>query len=420
MYLKDDGASALLFWLLVARLSPRACGHETPSQESQRTPANLSTPSAFLNNSYLAFNLYKQMVAKHPDQNFMFSPLSLSIPLTLLAFQAPPEIRTEVLEGLGWGAAQVPEDRVHEHYSELLLSWLPPPGQCHLDTGSMLFLDKNIHLIRKFANIAQSLYHTKASLIPFNNYKAAQEMMDSFIRKKTQGNIEKLAQTTGPNVVLILANYMLITVEWKYRFNPKFTKMEAFHLKENFLIPVFMMQRLGWFQVHRLNHLHSDLLRLPFSCNITAVFILPDLGLLKQVEEALMKEDLNTWTQPIPPSRRRLFMPKFSLSWRMQLDQLLPELGIWKIFRHFYSLSGVAAQTMPMRVSKAVQVAMLTVDEKGAEEEDITDFQFLPKAFLPHLRMDKPFLFLIFEENSRSLLLMGKVINPSINLEPVD
>ncbi|KAG8514308.1 Protein Z-dependent protease inhibitor, partial [Galemys pyrenaicus] len=400
--------SALLFWLLVARLGPHACGQGTRAQESQPTLGAPSTPSTLLNHFHFAFKMYRLLLAQNPNRNFMFSPLSFSIPLTLLALQATPEIREEVLEGLGQGVAQLPEDKLYEHYSRLLLAGLPPPGKCQLDTGSMLFMDEKVYLVHKFVNIAQTLYHTNISLIPFNNYRRSQEILDKFIRKKTRGNVEKLAQTMEPDIVLILVNYMLITAKWKYRFNPKLTEMSAFYMREDLLLPVYLMQRMGWFQVRRLRHLHSYLLRLPFNCNVTAVFLLPDMGRMEEVEEVLMEEDLNTWIEPIQPSRRRLFMPKFTLSWRIRLHDVLPELGILKIFSYFDGISGISALTMVMRLSRAVHAAMLTVDEKGAEEEDITGFKYLPPAFLHPLRFDKPFLVLILEENSHSLLLMAK------------
>lgn len=53
------------------------------------------------------------------------------------------------------------------------------------------------------------------------------------------------------------------------------------------------------------------------------------------------------------------------------------------------------------------------MDEDGAEEEDTSDFQFLPRSQLPSLHFSRPFPLLILEEGSHSVLFMGKVVTPS-------
>lgn len=53
------------------------------------------------------------------------------------------------------------------------------------------------------------------------------------------------------------------------------------------------------------------------------------------------------------------------------------------------------------------------MDEDGAEEEDISDFQSISKPLLQNLHFNRPFLLLILEEASHNLLFMGKVINPT-------
>ncbi|XP_045417433.1 alpha-1-antitrypsin-like [Lemur catta] len=369
--------SILSLWLVVAGLGPHACGRGVPDQKNHPMPEIPSASSTFLNNSHFAFSLYRQMVAPNPDRNVLFSPLSFSIPLTLLALQARPEVRTQVLKGLGLSLAEVPEKQAHVYYSQQLRSLLPSPEECHIDMGSLLFVSMKQKVLQKFIDTAQNLYLAEVFLTSFENEHLAKDEMDYFTRKKTHGKIGNLVQELDKDTVLILTNYIFFKGKWRHRFDPKLAVTRPFWVSEDLAIPVPTMQRLGRFRLRHFLHLHSHVLRLPYSCNTTTVFILPDMGKVRETEEALMKEDFDTWTQPFPLRKRRLYFPKFSLPGNIQLDKLLPTIGISDLFSYHAQISGMSLQTMPTKVSKAEHRAELTVDEEGAEEEDVTDLQDL-------------------------------------------
>uniref|UniRef100_A0A8C9ALB2 Serpin domain-containing protein n=1 Tax=Prolemur simus TaxID=1328070 RepID=A0A8C9ALB2_PROSS len=381
--------SILSLWLLVVGLGPHACGRGVPDQKNHPMPEIPSASSTFLNNSHFAFSLYRQMVAPNPDRNVLFSPLSFSIPLTLLALQARPEVRTQVLKGLGLSLAEVPEKQAHVYYSQQLRSLLPSPEECHIDMGNLLFVSKKQKVLQKFIDTAQNLYLTEVFLTSFENEHLAKDEMDYFTRKKTHGKIGNLVQELDKDTVLILTNYIFFKGKWRHSFDPKLTVTRPFWVSEDLAIPVPTMQRMGRFRLRHFPHLHSHVLRLPYSCNTTAVFILPDMGKVRETEEALMKEDFDTWTQPFPL--------------RVGLD-------------HALIIKQGSSNTVNLGPSKAEHRAELTVDEEGAEEEDVSDLQDLDKNFLPALHFNRPFLLLVFEEGSRSLLFMGKVLNPKIVL----
>lgn len=92
----------------------------------------------------------------------------------------------------------------------------------------------------------------------------------------------------------------LLSGKWKILFDPKLTEIRPFSVSEGVKIMVPMMQRPGWFQLQRFYHLHSYVLRLPCSSHTTAVFILPDTGKARDTDEALMRENFDTWSQPFP------------------------------------------------------------------------------------------------------------------------
>uniref|UniRef100_A0A8D2CKJ3 Serpin domain-containing protein n=1 Tax=Sciurus vulgaris TaxID=55149 RepID=A0A8D2CKJ3_SCIVU len=402
----------LSLWLLVAGLGPCAYGQITTSQESRPTPAERPASSTFPDNSYFAFNLYRRLTAPDPSRNVLFSPLSFSLPLTLLALQATPKARTTILHELGLPIVKVPENRVLEHYSQLLRAFLPPPGDCQTDTGSILFLGQRRDPVLKFAQRAQNLYRTEIFPTSFKNTQVAQHQMNLAMEKKTHGKIKGLFRGMKLHSVLILANYMFFKGKWKYHFDQKATKLMPFSVSDELTVPVPMMQKLGWFQLQYFHHMHSHVLRVPCACNTTAVFVLPEKGKVAKAEAALNKDSFDQWTRPFPLSRRKLYFPKLSLTGNMDLDKLVLSPYSLDVFSYDIGLSGISVQTIPMRVSKAVHRAELIMDEKGTEGENVASFKYLPKHQIPGIYFNKPFLLFILKEGSRNLLFIGKVTNP--------
>nr|XP_045011538.1 alpha-1-antitrypsin-like [Jaculus jaculus] len=404
--------SILSLWLLVAWLGFHACNKEAPSQENGLMPVTLGAPSILFNNSQFAFSLYREVMVRNPGRNVLFSPLSLSVPLTLLAVQAKPEARYQILQVLGFSTAEIPKTRELMRYGKLLNSTLPHPGECSVTMGSVLFMDRNRKPVLKFVAAAQKLYHTRVFLVNLGNSQIARNQMNYAIRKQTGGKVRTLLQEPKDPSVLILANYIFFKGKWEHRFDPRFTEMRPFSLSKELTIQVPMMQRAGWFQLQHFYHLHSHILQLPYSCNIMAVFILPDVGKVRECEEALVEEDFNTWVRPIGLSRRRLYFPKFTLSGNVLLEQLkfLPE-SLY-IFSHQSGLSGISLENWPIKITQAVHKVELTVEEDGVEDT-ASEFQFLPKQLLPTLHFNRPFLLLMVERNSHNLLFMGKVMDPT-------
>lgn len=60
-----------------------------------------------------------------------------------------------------------------------------------------------------------------------------------------------------------------------------------------------MMLRGGGYKVGHDDQLSCSILEMPYRGNITAIFILPDVGQMRHVEEALTVETLDRWNKLI-------------------------------------------------------------------------------------------------------------------------
>ncbi|XP_052040779.1 alpha-1-antiproteinase-like [Apodemus sylvaticus] len=411
----------LFLWLFLPGLVPCSCDPETPPTETSnvsRIPA-IQGVRSFFNNQNFALSLYKQLPQPKTGRNIIFSPLSIIVPLVLLAFQQPkPEARHQVLQDLGFRVTGALDTKAAMQYGELL-STLLHADHCGVQTGSLLFIDKTLKPKKTFLTLANSSYNSDVILISFGNHELAKKQIDLAIRAKTHGKVTRLLRNLKPPTNLFLANYNFFKGKWKHSFNPKYTGMRYFSLGHgtNTLVP--MMQRIGWFQLQYFSQMHSYVLQLPFTCRISGVFFLPNDGKLKECEKALLEQSFDTWIQPLPLKKRWLFFPKFSIPVALQLERFRHVNSNLKLFNEHMDLSGITLQKAPLRVTTAVHRVELTVDEDG-EEEDVSNINFYPEPSLATLHFNRSFLLLILDEASNSLLFMGRVVNPTrVNISDI-
>lgn len=82
---------------------------------------------------------------------------------------------------------------------------------------------------------------------------------------------------------------------WKRPFNSYSTREDDFFLDAKNSVKVQMMYQKNHFNIHRDEKLSCWVVEIPYKGNVTSLFILPDEGTMKQVEDALLKETVSNW-----------------------------------------------------------------------------------------------------------------------------
>uniref|UniRef100_A0A8C5YMX5 Alpha-1-antitrypsin-like protein GS55-MS n=1 Tax=Marmota marmota marmota TaxID=9994 RepID=A0A8C5YMX5_MARMA len=364
-------------------------------EDSEESDASKIAP----NLAKFAFRLLRVLAHESNTTNIFFSPVSIATALASLSLGTKADTHTQILEGLGFNLTEAAEADIHQGFHGL-------------------FIDHNLKLMDKFLEDVKNLYHSEAFSTNFTNTEEAKRQINTYVEKGTQGKIVDLVKNLDRGSVLALVNYFFFKGKWKYRFDPKDTRIMPFSVSKELSVPVPMMQRLGWFQLQYFRHLHSHALQVPCVCNTTALFILPEKGTVAQVEEkgtGLPNHHHPLWFSflILPSSRRKLYFPKLSLSGNYDLDKLVLSPSGLNMFGYGIGLSGISVQTIPIKVSKAVHRVELIVDEEGTDEENVASFRYFPKHQIPAAHFNKPFLLPVYQAGSHNLLFMGKVINPT-------
>ncbi|XP_004584602.2 alpha-1-antichymotrypsin-like [Ochotona princeps] len=411
-------SALLLLGLLVATLCPPVLCHPVATavpQDARREDTADVTRLAGLvsSNADFACNLYKQLALLNQDKNIIFSPLSISTALAVVALGARGSTLTELLQGLKFNLTEMPEKEIHQGFRQLLLTLRQPQEQPQLSLGNALFV--GLKPLPAFLEGTQELYAAEALETNFQDLDTARKLINDHVAQKTEGKIMDLFDSLDKDTVMVLVNFILFKAHWENPFNPDFTYKSRFYLKKDKWVDVSMMKKTElqtpYFHDEELS---CTVVVLNYVGNACAFFILPDEDKMQEVEASLSLETLKRWRNSVKTTWiAELHLPKFNISSEFNLKDVLPKWGIREVFTKQADFSGIT-EDMNIMISKAVHKAVLDVAENGTEAAAATGFGFAAVS-LPlgtTVCFDRPFLVAIVSTDPPSVLFLGKVTNP--------
>ncbi|XP_012872714.1 PREDICTED: alpha-1-antitrypsin-like isoform X1 [Dipodomys ordii] len=359
-----------------------------------------------------AFSLYRELAKQSNTTNIFFSPVNIAAAFAMLSLGTKGATHSEILEGLGFNLTEMSEADVHAGFQSLLHSLNRPSNKLELTIGSGLFFHESLKLLEPFLMDVKNLYQSEAFTVDFTDPEEAKKQINKYVEKGTQGKIVDLVKDLDKDTVLALVNYILFKGKWEKPFNPEQTSEGDFHVDEATVVKVPMMHRMGMFRVHYCSKLSSWVLLMGYQGNATAIFFLPDQGKMSHLEATLNTSIISKFLRKTDIRSADIYFPKLSISGTYDLEPVLSALGISTVFSNGADLSKVTTDA-PLKVSKAVHKAVLTLDEKGTEAAGATVLEAIPMSLPPEVIFNHPFLALFIDIGTESPLFVGKVVNPT-------
>jgi serpin B len=158
-----------------------------------------------------------------------------------------------------------------------------------------------------------------------------------------------------------------------------------------------------------------QLLELPYvEVELSMLILLPkELGGLPDLENSFAPGDLKEWLQHLRRQKVLVQMPRFKLTSAFRLNKVLKSMGMTDAFSGQADFSGMTG-VKDLFISAVIHKAFVDVNEEGTEAAAATAVVMKREvaARPPVFRADHPFLFLIRDNQSGSILFLGRVMNP--------
>jgi serpin B len=148
---------------------------------------------------------------------------------------------------------------------------------------------------------------------------------------------------------------------------------------------------------------------------LSMVAIVPDEGAFTQVESGFDGARISAVLGGLSPTYVNLLFPKFQFRVASGLRGPLSRLGMPTAFTDRADFSVISPREQ-LLLQEALHQAFISVDEKGTEAAAATGF-FGGATGGPtqviDLTVDRPFIFLIRDDDTGAILFLGRVLDPN-------
>ncbi|KAM6274310.1 protein Z-dependent protease inhibitor [Porphyrio hochstetteri] len=359
------------------------------------------------------FNLYRKIAMTH-DNNVIISPLSVSTLMTAYMLAAKGETRRQIVKGLNLHTWKGKADRHHlPALFKQLKDNITMNEELLLVQGTLSFIQEDLTLKESFLNLSKEYFDMEFQKVDFQNFTQAKHVINQNINKRTKGKIPELFEELDRHNRLLLVNYIVFKGKWVYPFNSKFTEIETFHINKYRSVQVPMMFKSDKINSTFDENLRCTVIKLPYKGKAHMLIAIPEKeGDYISLEDHLTTELVESWLGNMNTRKVDISFPKFKLEQKYKMKKLLHALGMKNLFTSTADLSHLTDQGH-VKVSQVVQKAVIEVDEEGTEATAASGSEITAFTIPPVIKVDRPFLFMIFEETFKTLLFIGRVVDPT-------
>lgn len=356
--------------------------------------------------------LFKEISKKEGDRNVFVSPLSVSTALGMALNGANGNTFTAMRQTLEFAGLTLQE--ANESYKDLIdvLTSLDPNVQFDI-ANSMWYREDYTQPYEDFIQRCQDYFYSLVSELDFNDPMAA-SIINAWVAENTNGRITEIVDDPiGRDLCMFLINAIYFKGNWTYRFDENQTLDWPFHLPNGSTITCRMMKQKALHKYCSREHLQA--IELPYGDGAFCMIIL----LPKQETDLdvfinqLTMENVNYWLSCLSSDSVNVYLPKFHLEYGRELKDDLTTMGMGIAFdpgradfSNMYPGGGVW-------IDKVKHKTFVEVNEAGTEAAAVTDVEFAFGPTDPIFRADFPFIFLIRENESQTILFVGKIMDPT-------
>jgi serpin B len=365
-------------------------------------------------NTAFAFDLLKQITREQPGTNVFISPFSVSTALQMVGNGAGGETKAEMQRVLK--TAGLPAETLNAACKDLNQS-LNSQTNVILNLANAIWYKKEFHLKPEFVSVNKQFFQAELGGVDFSKPESAQTI-NHWADTSTHGKIKEVVHWPfNPALRVILANAIYFKGKWDRPFDGR-TEDDPFYV-----LPGGKPKQVPTMWQHgHFNYQQDDgfqAVRLPYAGGRLQMYLfLPDTN--SSPTKLLTDLNADTWQNKILPrfhdEQGLLGLPRFKLDYDVILNDPLKALGMRQAFTVGADFSPMADESL--FVSEVKQKSFVEVNEEGTEAAAITTVNMklwampVPRKIFEMI-VDRPFLFVIADDQTKSVLFMGMIYDPA-------
>lgn len=358
-----------------------------------------------------------------PHNNTLFSPYSVTQAFSLLE----PGARGTTLSGIDQALCfPLSQERLKPALNRLDLliagktsgavfgSGLLTPK---LNNANAVWIQKGLSILPAYLDTLAVNFGAGLHQVNFvDATEKSRQTINAWVEKQTNNKIQNIIPKDGvsSDSRIVVTNAIWFKADWASKFLQRATTNRTFNNRYGFssLVP-FMSQR---FSVKYAKVDGCQAVDIPYAGDtLSMLVIMPAPGNFDTFLSSLTSKELGTIINHLTNKEVAFSMPKFNFTKSSNMKQILINFGMREAFNSASAdFSGIDGK-QDLFVGEVSHKAFISVDEDGTEAAAATAIGML-KGGMPRppdltLTIDHPFIFLIRDRETGSIIFMGKVVS---------
>lgn len=355
----------------------------------------MKKPDVDVNKVDFSMEFLKTALQQNPKGNTVLSPYSAGMAFSMLTDGARDATRDELIQALCRSS----------YHGEI-----PFADSINIvKTANSIWLNHGFIAKEEYLNTLRSGYNAQVYAADAGAPFTA-EAVNAWCGKHTEGLIPNIIDEIPSDTRMMLLNALYFKAPWMIPFMPEDTYKEVFHGEKGDADVDFMHKTSRHFR-YRVTP-DCKYISLPYKDGRYAMLIVVP----EDMEAAINSIKVGSFKEVLSKLRSGgevvLSMPKFKVEYTRILNSIMKSLGAGRALTPAADLSGITDE--PVFVTKAIQKCVLDVNEEGAEAAAVTAILVGRTAVAVHelpvvIKVDKPFLFAIYDTKTQMILFEGKI-----------
>lgn len=369
-------------------------------------------------NTALAMDLFRTISFEESGVNMMISPLSISIAMAMVTNGASDENLAEMKSVLGFN--EMTMEAVNAQFYELIQSLVEADKDLVLSIANSVWMDDAFEPRVKEAFLSALLesYEAEPFTIDFQA-DGAKDTINSWVSENTNGKIEKIIEQIGADTVMYLINAIYFKAAWTTTFDKERTYEGDFQTTtaEQKKVQFMTFKSDQEFEFYSSGWEEGDysVIRLPYGREKFAFYGIIPNGTGKTIDQFIfeMKDNgLDHYFQNLEKKEVPVILPRFKFEYEKSLVEIFKTLGMEQAFVTGGFLN-LADQGEGLYISDIKHKTYIEVNEEGTEAAAVTAVEVGETSMPEGFYGTHPFVFVIRDDRSGTILFIGKVEDPS-------
>ncbi|KAM6463210.1 pigment epithelium-derived factor isoform 1-T3 [Liasis olivaceus] len=357
--------------------------------------------------SNFGYDLFRQHSSRTPTANVLLSPFCIATALSGLSLGAGERTEDVISRALFYDTLN--KANLHNTYKELLSSITAPSKG--LKSASRLVMERKLRMKIGFLNELDKFYGFRPRVLSVNARADLQEI-NQWVQQRTGGKVTRFLGDVPAGISILLLGAAYFKGQWATRFDTKLTKPRDFHLDQDRTVKVPMMSAPTAVLKYGFDsELNCKIAQLPLAGGISIMFFLPESVTqnMTLIEESLTSEFVRDIDKQLKTVHAALTVPQLRLAADTRLAEALRETRLQALFST-PDFSKIAPKAI--KLSHAHHKVAFELSEDGTSSVFASDTEAARLNFPINYALVQPFLFVLQDNDTGTLLFIGKVLDP--------